>query len=217
MRIRALLATSLTLGALLMLPARGFAGPLFGCTAGTDCNGNAYAVSVVSHVGNTYQLELDIQVLPTYTGNQWTDTVEAVALKDFVSAFSNFSLVSAPGGVGSWTLNQHELDANGCQNGNSHGLCAVAEPGPGFTSGDILSWVFQFDTLDFLNTTSHIKYEYEDASGKKIGSLGSWDIVIQDCTGRTCTPLQQAPEPQTLALLGLGLLALAFGQRKRKI
>jgi hypothetical protein len=86
---------------------------------------------VKSHVGNTYQLELDIEVLSTYTGNKWTDVVDAVALKDFNSgSYSNFSLVSAPDGVSNWNLSQNELNAKGLMGGNSGGLGAESkEPG----------------------------------------------------------------------------------------
>ena len=213
----------LVMGALLMLPARSFATPVFGCTAGTvACNGNLYAVSV-SHVGNTYLLELDIELQAGYTGNHWTDVVETVAVKDFASAMSNISLVSAPDGVSNWVLSQGELNANGCNNNPPPGhtrLCAVATDSPYVGApvtgpGEILSWVFQFDTTT-LGTTAHPKYEYEDSAGKKIGDLGSWDIAIQ-----TCAPNEQhcggtlpahplgVPEPQSLALVALALLALA--------
>jgi hypothetical protein len=54
---------------------------VFSCSGGSDCNGNTYAVSVVSHTGNTYVIEYDVKVAGIggsngYTGNA-TDVVEA--------------------------------------------------------------------------------------------------------------------------------------------
>src|SRR5262245_28998689 len=87
--------------------------PVFGCSGGSACNGNQYEVFEVSHVGNTYVIQLDIKVLNSYTGNL-TDYINSVSLKDFVSSWSNDSLISAPGGVGNWTYQNNELNANGC-------------------------------------------------------------------------------------------------------
>ncbi len=202
------IAFALVLVAAFLIPERSFAGPVFGCTqAASVCNGNLYAVTGTHIGGNTYQLELDVQVKSGYTGNQWTDVVGSVALKDFASSFSNFSLISAPNGVGSWALNQHELTADGCTggNGSQNEMCAD-EKGPyagaALTgAGQVLSWVFQFDTTTGLNATSHLKYQYEDSSDKKIGDLGSWDIAIQNGTLRV-------PEPNSAGLVAVALLAL---------
>lgn len=214
--MRTIIKFAATIGLVLatLMPAISRANPVLSCPDVTKCNGNQYAISVISHVGNTWQLEVSIAILATYTGTQWTDLLNAVAIKDMASSISNASLVSAPAGA-TWTLYAGELNNGGdvCANDNSPGtkLCAWAgfNNGAAFTVGDTLSFVFQFDALA-LNDTSHLKYEYIEADGKKIGSLGSFDIGIQEGGGPN-----EIPEPQTLALVGLGLLGVAFARRRR--
>ena len=98
------------------------ASPLLSCpSTNVKCNGNEYAVFELSQVGNTFQLELDIHVLSTYTGNQFTDLVNSVQLKNFASGtITNTSIVSAPGGLSLWNpLSPNELSANACDGGSS--------------------------------------------------------------------------------------------------
>ncbi len=190
------------------------ASPILSCpvTVAT-CNGNEYAVSELSNIGNTYQLELDIHVLSTYSGNQFTDLVNAVQLKNFASGtITNTSIVSAPGGLGVWNpLSPNELSANACDGGSSGTvrMCEEAKApslGAAFGLGSTLSWVFQFDTTGSLNSTAELKYLYVTSGGDKVGSLGSYDIGIQTST---------VPEPVSLSLVGGGLVALGLLRRRR--
>ncbi len=87
---------------------------------------------------------------------------------------------------------------------------AGANKGVGLVgAGTDLTFVFQFDAATVYDTL-HLKYQYIDTKGKKVGSLGSFDIDVE-C--RDCE--QQAPEPGTLALLGLGMLGLGLSRRRR--
>ena len=188
--------------------------PILSCPVSLDqCNGNEYAVSELSQVGDTFQIELDIHVLSTYTGNQFTDLVNAVQLKSYASGtITNTSMVSAPGGLSLWNLVPDELNANGCDGGSSGTvrLCAEAKSpslGAAFGLGDTLTWVFQFDTTGSLNNTAELKYLYVDSEGNKVGSLGSYDIGIQT---------NHAPEPLSLSLVGTGLFVIGLFARRRR-
>lgn len=182
-------------------------------SCGTGCNGNEYAVWLVSQSESTYVLQLDIKVTADYTGNQWTDVVNAVGLKNFTaSSFTNFSLLDAPGGTDKWDLAlPGELNATGCREKeelDEFRFCAEADStasytGASFSSGVVLSWRFQFDSLFGLNPTAHIKYLYNDSAGKKVGDLGSWD-----------TPIQHVPEPASI--LGLGTFLFLIGSKLRR-
>src|SRR5262249_24120372 len=152
------------------------------------------------------------KVMAGYTGNQ-SDLINAVALKSFVTSDSNEQLISAPGGVANWDFfTDGELNASGCsgpKNGDTR-LCAQAKsPSLGaalFSGGSpvgVLSWQFQFDSPDALNTTAGIKYLYVNTSGDKVGDLGSWDIATQ-CTNGLCA--SSVPEPTSLALFATVLL-----------
>ena len=86
---------------------------IYGCSGGSACNGNDYAVSVVSHTGSTYVMEYDIKVAaiggPTgYTGSA-SDVVEAIGIKSFLSGnnISGLTVLEAPGGAADWRLRDH--------------------------------------------------------------------------------------------------------------
>jgi hypothetical protein len=207
------------------------AAPLtYGCAGSPSsiCNGNEYAVWLVSTVGTTSILELDIKVGNAYTGNKWTDKVVAVELKDFTSnPVSAAALIQAPGVLGDWTLLSNELSAKACDGGSpgTPNMCAEASSyatAAAFTVGDILKWRFQYDSPNAVGTTAHLKYLYisgapppgGDYNRVKVGDLGSWDIAIQ----RPDPPSsdEPTPEPATFATIGAGLLALGLRYRKAK-
>lgn len=183
----------------------------YSCPDASLCNGNLYAVDLASLGGTSYQATVSIDVTNSYTGNQWSDVVNSIQLKDFAPSFTNAVLTGAPTALSDWTSNSLELGAGGCSGGSGNKVCigyTGGSPfGVGFTGGDILTWTFTFDAASVYDT-AHLKYLYLDGAGdsttNKVGSLGSFTIG------------ENVPEPATPALMGLGLLMLGFMSRRRK-
>jgi hypothetical protein len=109
------------------------------------------------------------------------------------------------------------LNAGGCAGGSGGTvrMCDQAKSpslGAAFGVGDTLSWVFRFDTTGSLNSTAELKYRYLDSEGGKVGSLGSYNIAIQPGKGTNST----VPEPVSLSLVGVGLIAIGWLRRRRR-
>ena len=210
----------------LALPARSFATLVYSCPSAANCNGNDYAVAVDSHVGNTYTMEIDVKVTSSYTGNQFTDTLGAIALKDFAASFTSASPLSAPGGLSNWTFTQVGLNnsgTGGCVGPTSNGVCfdenGTFKGAPLVGAGTILTFKFQFNTTSVIDSSGNdLKFLYEDTNDNKVGDLGSFDIPIQDCTGGCggSSPPPIVPEPGTLFVFGSGLAGLALFRRYKK-
>jgi hypothetical protein len=199
---------------------------IYSCNSPADCNGNTYAVSVVSHTGSTYVMEYDIKVAgiggPTgYTGSA-TDVVEAIGIKSFLSGnnISGLTVLAAPGGAADWSIIFGELDTAGtcaAKSGGTPRICLEATGGYAgaplpTTFPGVLTWQFQFtDPTDTANGNPNgvgdIKFLYENTSDKKVGSLGSFPIDLQTGTGAV-------PEPSSIILLGMVLLGTCGAFRK---
>jgi hypothetical protein len=198
------------------------AGPVYSCGGGSACDGNLYAIWVVSQTATSYVLDVGIQVTSGYTGAK-TDFIDGLAIiPDNNGSFTTASLTGHPGGI--WNYQAGGLNASGCNGSGAPFICAAAS-GMGaslFTYNSItntfdpktLIWQFTVNgTPPSLGDTAHIKYHYISNLGVNVGSLGSFDIAIQ-CIGGNGCEASTVPEPVTSALIGSGLVGLYFLRRR---
>ena len=201
---------------------------LFTCTAGSACDGDTYAVSVVSQTGSTYVMEFDIQIAAIggaggYTGSA-TDVVEAIGIKSFLSGndITNLAVLAAPGGAANWSIRYGELDTSATCRVMSGGTPRICLEATGSYAGAplpstfpaILTWQFQFtDPTDTPygnpNGVGDIKFLYEDTNDQEVASLGSFPIDLQ-----TGTTVAHAPEPSSVVLFGTVLAGTCIALRK---
>lgn len=200
-----------------------YAGPVYSCGGGSACDGNLYAVWVVSQTATSYVLDVGIQVTSNYTGST-TDYINGLAIvPDNNSSFTGATLGPHPAGI--WNLIPGGLNASGCDGSGATFLCAAATgmgaslfkfsslPQPHFTPNTLI-WQFTITgTPPSLGDTAHIKYHYINNLGEKVGDLGSFDVGIQ-CIGGNGCGAPPVPEPVTSALIGSGLVGLYFIRRR---
>lgn len=179
------------------------------CPGDPVCNGNAYTATYSQVDADTWRIEIDVHVLGTYTGTLGSDKLSALAIKPDAS-WSNGSLYSAPVGA-AFAFHDGGLNANGCQDNGNGFLCAGAGSNQGITlvKDSVLKFIFQFDAPT-LGGLVHLKYDYIDSKGKKVGALGSFDMTMTE-TGEF-----NIPTPASAALLGAGLLVLGLTRSRRQ-
>ena len=209
-----------------------YAGPVYSCGGGSACNGNLYAVWVVSQTATSYILDVGIQATAGYTGNK-IDTIDDLAIiPDNQHSYTAASLVSNP--LGTWTSKSGTggMGASGCD-GTSVGryICAKAAGNGshlftfanGGTTPNLLVWQFQITGKPpSLGDTVNIQFHYDHLGGVGITESALSNIAIQCTGGRGClgttslssADIQAAPEPVTFALVGSGLIAFYFLRRR---
>jgi len=206
------------------------AGPVYSCGGGAACNGNLYAVWVVSQTATSYVLDVGIQVTNNYTGSK-TDFIDGLAIvPDSNGSFTSATLTGKPAGV--WSL-QNGLSAGPCSGNGAPFACAGATGmgsnlftyvAPNTYDAKTLIWQFTIQgTPPSLADTAVIRYQYINNLGASVGSTGSFNIPVQCIGGNGCDANAFAPtgagatpnpEPMTSALIGSGLIGLYFIRRR---
>jgi PEP-CTERM motif len=177
--------------------------------------GTTFRISTID--GSANSLNLQILGALSSTGG-WASAV----------AFDNFALKDIGSGItggtvspGTWSTSTLELNASGCSGGASGGVCFDANPAVALA--DDMNFRIDLSFAAGYGLTigaqgPHLKVRFVDAQGGKVGSLLSTNLgqstVVCDL-GDACndTPLR-VPEPGSLALAGLALLAGAAVRRR---
>ncbi|MFD2368334.1 PEP-CTERM sorting domain-containing protein [Pseudoduganella sp. GCM10020061] len=172
-----------------------------------------FGISAAASAQLTYQ---GVTFTPSYSGNvltieidaanptgDWADATGMIALqvKD-IGTWTSVSF-SGPGAAADWDVVPNELNANGCEGGDSGNMRACASGDVVALTDDMLfTYTFTGGTQDF--SYPQLKVIFVDAQGEKTGSLLSMNVPA-------------IPEPSTYAMLlgGLGVLALARRHAKK--
>ena len=189
-------------------------GGTFSCP-NNSCLGGAYTLTFVGdNSGSSFQVTLTATTPGSGSGSpalgDFISSVEFGDGKDVASA----SLISAPGGVGSWgTAVFGNLSNAGCSSGPAPNVCNNQTLINGlYTSavanGSMYSWtwnvVFSKPGLDLNEADMHIGLQYSN-----ISNTGNGLIVSE-------SGVSTVPEPSSMVLLGVGLLGL-LGLTGRKV
>lgn len=210
-----------------------YAGPVYSCGGGSACNGNLYAVWVVSQTATSYVLDVGVQVTNNYlTTNggpgQDNNFIDALAIiPDNQGVSTAASLTGHAAGV--WNLRSGS--STGSCNGTAAPFVCAGANGMGanlFTESNgliiPLTQVWQFTitgTPPSLGDTAQIQVRYINSLGIVVGDSASFNAAIQCIGGGTCVGdsfdslnVAAVPEPTTSALIGSGLIGLYFLRRR---
>lgn len=179
---------------------------------------------------STSSFTFKISNLDNRTGNWAPDThLGFLAFKDLgpLAGITGATVTNVqPVSSSVWTYSTQELNGNGCLGGNSGGICLDANP-------DILlanDMVFQINllgtTLALAPTGPHLKVGFTFFNDKKgVQEIGG-DLLsksmpfVQGCTvncgGGSSGGGGSVPEPASVALIGLALLAAGSQARRQR-
>ena len=175
--------------------------PLAQAAFQTEEGGVTFTINVTDAANGIFTLR--IEDLLDATGAGWEDVTQVGALhfKDLGNSFTVAGSTILPGTA---TASGDELNANGCAGGDSGGICFTFNPLVAATN-DMTFTINLNGSIEVGDDGPHLKVNFMNEAGTQIGSLLSANLPG--------TP--EVPEPTTLALLGLGLLAAPYLVRKK--
>jgi hypothetical protein len=186
--------------------------------------GVTFTIDVVNAADGIFTLR--IQNLLSTTDDDWADVTHIKAL-GFKGIGDDFTAVGSTIAPGTATPNNFELNAGGCSVGaGDDKLCFVFNPL--YAASDDMTFTIDLaGSLDIGDGSPHLKVNFTNAAGTKIGSLLSLDIPLvssssssssgttSSSSSSTSSGTISEPGTSALALLGLGLLGIALRSRRR--
>ena len=143
--------------------------------------------------GNVLTLEIDA----AKRSGGWSGAtgLAALAIKG-VGTYSSVSVSGGPGGTDAWKLSTSELKASGCS-GTSNGAAGsrMCFYGQQIALADDMVFKFTFNGASVATNEPHVKVEFVDARGNKVGSLLSQ--VLPASISATTPPAPTAPVTPT--------------------
>jgi hypothetical protein len=117
------------------------------------------------------ELTLEIDAASRSGGWAGATGLAALAIKE-VGTYSSVSVSAAPGGTAAWKLSGSELKASGCS-GTANGgpgsrMCFYGQQ---IALADDMVFKFAFNGAGVTTAEPHVKVEFVDAKGNKVGSL----------------------------------------------
>lgn len=131
--------------------------------------------------GNVLTLEIDAATL----NGDWTKAKGLAALElNGIGNYTGVRVTTAPGGATDWTTSSAELNASGCS-GDANGqagsrLCFFGQQ---IALADNMVFSFSFSGNDIRAVDPHVKVEFVNAKGRKVGSLLSQTLPASPKTG----------------------------------
>ncbi|MFL6631223.1 MAG: PEP-CTERM sorting domain-containing protein [Massilia sp.] len=140
--------------------------------------------------GNVLSLEIDA----ARRSGGWSGAtgLAALAIKG-VGTYTSVSVSGGPGGTGAWKLSTSELKASGCS-GTSNGAAGsrMCFYGQQIALADDMVFKFTFNGANVATDEPHLKVEFVDARGNKVGSLLSQVLPKATTTTTPSTPTAPA-------------------------
>jgi hypothetical protein len=133
------------------------ASPIYTCPSGSsECMGQTFAQWISGSGAGYFDIATSINTIG-YTGPAGS-LAFGIETKDLItpnSVYSAVSLLSAPGGTGTWAVNTTQLSQDCATPGFQDTACAYwnsTGAGYAFTVGDTLTWVIRITTSGSLET-----------------------------------------------------------------